>query len=123
MKYEHAIAWIIIALCLALAIYSALAIHSARANGPAGVSGRISDVPQTVQSIEDRADIRWAITTAREWEAEDWSACVDDRNWAHTSEDFTRCMVRRSYTRILYMLRRDCTGVSTIASACKMEVK
>jgi hypothetical protein len=115
-KYSHIIALIIIGVCLCIAFRAA--VGNGRYGGE--TPGRINDRLQTVRDIEDRADIRWAGTTADRWVDEDHEVC---RKAHGNPKPYTRCMLRRQNTRILYMLRRGCTGVSTIASACKMEVK
>ena len=72
----------------------------------------------TVEETEDRAAMLWALVTAGRWMEEDRMGC--DKRFNHPAT-YARCLVVRSNTRFLYMLRRNCVGVSAIADACKME--
>lgn len=116
-----------LALALGALILFILLLEAVEANGRWGGArpGIIDDRPQTVRDIEDRADINWAYNTASKWIAEDQEACLPYANNSFTPKSwslaYTNCMVERNNVRILYMLRRNCTGVDTIASVCKME--
>ncbi len=98
-----------------------LALTQADANSGGGsVTGDLVGRKLTVAEIEDRAHMLWSIRTAADWDAEDHEACVGESSTL--SPTYTRCMVLRSNTRFLYMLRRNCVGISAIASVCKLEV-
>ena len=91
-----------------MAILLTAIIGGVRADGvyPAD---RISDrPPMTVDEIEDRADAVWARQTAAKWREEDLLACAGGAG----------CMLRRSNTRILFMLRRNCVDVNAIFETC-----
>ena len=126
MKFRgsHLIAWIIVLLGL-LAL-----IDSVDANSRGGgmkKEGVITDVPDTVRAIEERADIRWSINTAEQWVEKDEQFCraaVKLGSWGQApSVAFVSCMHERLAARLLFMLRRDCTGLSAISEICGMEVK
>lgn len=112
-----------LALALGALILFILLLEAVEANGRWGGArpGIIDDRPQTVRDIEDRADRRWARNTAGRWVIQDSGACAIGGR--ETWRSYTDCMVERSNTRILYMLRRNCIGASTIASVCKIEGK
>ena len=105
----------------------AFAAHEAFANSRYGGQNpnRINDVPLTVRDIEDRADLRWAVNTAEQWDAEDHAACMEKMGilsgWKGRLV-YHRCMTQRANTRILYMLRRNCTGARSIHEICGLEV-
>jgi len=113
----HLIAWVIVLLGL-LAL-----IESVDANSRGGGMKKkdvISDIEPSVRDIEERADIRWSISTAEQWSVEDDAAC---RKAGYHSGTYARCMYDRLAMRLLFMLRRDCTGLSAISEICGLEVK
>ena len=105
----------------------AFMVHEAFANERGGTTNpdRVTDRPLTVQEIEDRADMRWAVNTAKQWDAEDHASCMEKMGimggWKGRLV-YTRCLVEHSNTRFLYMLRRGCTGARAIYDICGLEV-
>ncbi len=123
--------WTAVALCVA-ALSLAVAGY---ANGRYGGEkpGTINDVP--TERRQDLSTIRWAIHTADAWDVRDHRLCAEEVdlkvrtpgevNWGHLGElqmetlSYTRCMVKYTNLRLLYMLRQNCVGLN--ASVCKME--
>jgi hypothetical protein len=113
---------IIIVVCLGMALW----YTNAGANSGGGTTGAIGGT-LTVQEIEDRADITWTINTVEQWVIKDEQFCRAKAklgSWSATpSVSFVSCMHERLAARLLYMLRRNCVGVSAIGELCRMEVK
>lgn len=79
----------------------------------------INDVGTPVRN--DEAAIRFALTTAEQWDAEDHKTCRGSLGLYIHPMTYARCMTRRSNTRILYMLRQNCVGLN--ASVCKENIQ
>lgn len=108
--------------CYWLAVFACIAamVIGAQANGRYGGAkpGKINDVPRTVR--RDEAAIRFAESTAEEWDIQDSAACQEN-SFTETWRSYARCMVLRSNTRVLYMLRQNCVGLN--ASVCKEKLQ
>ncbi len=109
--------WLAVAFCITAMALGAGGYANGRYGG--AKPGTIDDRPRTVR--RDEAAIRFSQHTADRWLEEDKAACEGARNWGHNSDDFTLCMVHRSNTRLLYMLRQNCVGLN--ASACKEKLQ
>lgn len=117
--------WAIIAFVLFLMLLSAIEAE-ANAGGGSATTDRIGR-GLTVQEIEMRADINWSLNTAQEWNDEDAEFCANlETKFGSPYEQskvFSQCMINRLTLRLLFMLRRDCTGLSAISEVCGTEVK
>lgn len=114
--------WVNVA--LAVTLLAIVAASHVEANGRWGGArpGVIDDRPQTVRDIEERADIKWAQNTAQRWRLDDTAYCAK-ATVDMTVVAYAVCLVERSHTRILFMLRRGCVGGHGISEICNIPLE